>query len=483
MICIVNVVPEVVKNETKAVAVPGAQPAQPDNPNAYSENENFGDKLKECEAEGLCEKSLENESESDGDRKDNGMPDPGSEVTLWGIAGILEGFEPPGYQSVNTTICGDRKPAQEGSAIVQKQYSAEQDTIKQSGIENNKSGLTEQIAWMLQMEQNGKKPAPTQDEILRIIDGYLDSLENTSAEADKTGMPLEAGISGETGPAGTDSNDLFAVKTGAAVSEEDVAGIDLEKSGDVLTRSVAGTVNGTAAGETPDVDTKATDAEAADIKGTDTKTADINAADTKTVDIKAAKGADAETADTTANLKDAGVVTAGNAGTTQGTAVPVGASAETAGAPVEDGHIQENITRIVDRVSAQTSEGQCDFDIELKPEFMGKVNIRLSLKDGSVKVQIRADDIKTQEMLSSQTNCLQDMLKAKGIPVSEIDVMCKDSMPDFIGHDFRQQSGEAGSERGSGRGSYYQPETKDNISEPMEMYDFFYGGSSFEFLV
>jgi flagellar hook-length control protein FliK len=139
--------------------------------------------------------------------------------------------------------------------------------------------------------------------------------------------------------------------------------------------------------------------------------------------------------------------------------------------------VRESVLRIVDKVSVKAAEGKYDFDIDLKPDFMGKVSIKLTMEDGAVKVHIRADDAAVKGMLQDQTSSLQSMLKEKGIPVSNIDVTYEGS---------QAQGNEGHARNGEGRqhqSNLFREQAENGSYESArERYDFYLGNSSIEYL-
>ena len=43
---------------------------------------------------------------------------------------------------------------------------------------------------------------------------------------------------------------------------------------------------------------------------------------------------------------------------------------------------KDNVMRIVEKLHTEVSGGKYDFDVELKPDFLGKVNIKLTMENG-----------------------------------------------------------------------------------------------------
>lgn len=97
-------------------------------------------------------------------------------------------------------------------------------------------------------------------------------------------------------------------------------------------------------------------------------------------------------------------------------------TSENAQAGQEPSFASDNILNIVDKVRTSAAEGKHDFDIQLKPEFLGKVNIKLTMESGSIKVQIKTDDSAVKGLVSENLVSLQNMLEDKGVNVSNIDV-------------------------------------------------------------
>lgn len=141
-------------------------------------------------------------------------------------------------------------------------------------------------------------------------------------------------------------------------------------------------------------------------------------------------------------------------------------------------YTRDNVLRIVDKVSTHAAEGRYDFDVELKPDFLGKVSIKLSMQDGAIRLQIKADDMSVRSMLADQTTALQSALKDKGIELSSVDVTYQSQASlNGGGQPFEQHNG-------SGRqgGAYYAQADTSAFETAAETYSYFVGNSSVEFL-
>jgi len=139
---------------------------------------------------------------------------------------------------------------------------------------------------------------------------------------------------------------------------------------------------------------------------------------------------------------------------------------------------KENVLRIVDKVSTQSHEGRYDFDVELKPEFLGKVNIKLTMEDGVIRMQIKTDDMSVRGMLTDQASSLQNALKEKGITLSSVDVTYESQASlDDGKQPFERNDGQ----RRQGSMQYAHADTR-GYEPAAEPYSYYVGNSSVEFL-
>ncbi len=132
----------------------------------------------------------------------------------------------------------------------------------------------------------------------------------------------------------------------------------------------------------------------------------------------------------------------------------------------------------MDKVSTRFADGKYDFDVELKPDFLGKLSIRLSMEDGSIRMQIKTDDASVKSMLSSQTSSLQDALKEKGITLSNVDITYE-SQTSLSGD---RQPFERNNGGGRHNGAHFAQTEAAGLEPKAEMYSLYFGNSSVEFL-
>ncbi len=143
--------------------------------------------------------------------------------------------------------------------------------------------------------------------------------------------------------------------------------------------------------------------------------------------------------------------------------------------------VRDNVIRIVDKARASVSEGHYEFDVELKPDFLGKVSIKLTMENGEVRMHVQTEDAAVKGLFSDHSGSLQSALKEKGIVISTVDVSYQDPMA--AGREaFGQQSGGNGQRREGHMGwsadRYSGSELFESTAPVSEML----GGSSVEYL-
>ena len=144
--------------------------------------------------------------------------------------------------------------------------------------------------------------------------------------------------------------------------------------------------------------------------------------------------------------------------------------------------VKDNVIRIVDKAGASIREGRYEFDLDLKPDFLGKVSIKITMENGEIRMHVKTEDAAAKGLFSDQSASLQSALKEKGIVISNVDVSYQD--PLSAGREaFGQQTGGGNGQRREGhvgRGSerYSGSEFFDATSAAAELL----GGSQVEYL-
>ena len=87
--------------------------------------------------------------------------------------------------------------------------------------------------------------------------------------------------------------------------------------------------------------------------------------------------------------------------------------------PVEAGNLFDEM---VSRIDMMRTEDMQKMTIELKPEFLGKVDLEIALNASGLHIKINAEDHGVRSMVNSQINSLIESLTSKGIEVAEVEV-------------------------------------------------------------
>lgn len=115
---------------------------------------------------------------------------------------------------------------------------------------------------------------------------------------------------------------------------------------------------------------------------------------------------------------------------------------------VSSSFVKDNVARIVDKMTAQAENGRHEFDIQLKPDYLGKLNIKLTMENGEMKMLIKTEELAVKGMFAEQLPSMQDALKEKGIVISNIDVVYDDqSFLNGQQQAFKQREGNSGNQR------------------------------------
>ncbi len=82
--------------------------------------------------------------------------------------------------------------------------------------------------------------------------------------------------------------------------------------------------------------------------------------------------------------------------------------------------------RLQDILSSYDEKKTNQFEIQLEPEKLGKLFISLSMEQDGLKAIIRAKDAQVQSLLTSEISILAEKLRANGVQVKRLDVVCGD---------------------------------------------------------
>lgn len=86
------------------------------------------------------------------------------------------------------------------------------------------------------------------------------------------------------------------------------------------------------------------------------------------------------------------------------------------------GNRQEVIRQIVEQVELIRKPGANELSVQLKPEFLGKVNLRLTIEDGLVSAKFIAENPQVKQMLESNLAQLKQSLEEQGLKFNRLEV-------------------------------------------------------------
>lgn len=142
--------------------------------------------------------------------------------------------------------------------------------------------------------------------------------------------------------------------------------------------------------------------------------------------------------------------------------------------------VKDNVIRIVDKASTSVSEGRYEFDVDLKPDFLGKVSIKLTMENGEVRMHVKTHDAAVKGLFSDQSGPLQSALKERGIIITTVDVSYQEAMT--TGHEaFGQQAGGNG-QRKEGQIGWSTERYSGDLFDAAAPVAELLGGSSVEYL-
>ena len=361
------------------------------------------------------------------------------------IVGILEGFGLLDYQTDNHSALTD---------MSQLTANNSQSTEAAADTATQQMNMSDQFARMLIKDQPGALPQDVQQQIIADAGKYSGSLESTNnqPQADIPDMPAQG--------------DEAALLLKTKMAPENTAKTAMGTSVAAETKEVAGEP-AQAVPETPIESVQ-------DALKTASQTAQAVSKPAGKAEVLQAKASDETAASTgTATAAETGPVLGKASQTDAAPVVPETQEADT-------DFVRNNVIRIVDKVSTNVQEGRHEFDVELKPDFLGRVSIRLTLEDGEIRMQIKTDDPGVKGLFADQAGSLQNALKEKGIALSNIDITYQESM--LPGREAFGQSADGG-QRNDGQTGWSTErhpggDLYDSVAQTSELL----GGSTVEYL-
>lgn len=123
------------------------------------------------------------------------------------------------------------------------------------------------------------------------------------------------------------------------------------------------------------------------------------------------------------------------------------------------------VHQVADQVRLLIDKNRSEYELQLSPESLGRVSVRLSMNDGVMTVVLAAQSPKTQELLRAGSDEIASLLKESGAARAEVAVTV--SQPDQSSN---QQTAYQEQESSGRQNAYYQQRQtdKDNRSADFE---------------
>lgn len=299
----------------------------------------------------------------------------------------------------------------------------------------------------------GESPAITQDQILKTVGEYLD--EAIGSEGQKAEVPVLPEEAPEAvGPPLGEQADETA-KDAPKITAAD--GLEQAQDGKLSPKEGSPAPKSQGPAESREAVSKGTK-------------------DAKPAGAAGFAPEKAERAEDTAEFQNANAMADVRAAAPAQEEIAAPAALETDAAE-EPQYDRENILRIVDSVSTKSAEGRHEFEIGLKPEFLGKVRIKLTMEHGSIHMQIHTDDPDVKQMLSDHSSSLMNELREKGVALLGMDVSYE-SPASFAGAE--QQSGRNGGGRQGGAAHFFA-QAEPQAEQSRDVFSLYAGNSTVEF--
>ena len=418
----------VLKQAPTNAGVDANQPPSGQSTSVRQEPLGFKKKLEKCITTDECPYGMPTSMNQIGDNnQDNSMAaaSPTQQVSS-GIVGTLEGFGLLDYRSDLPQILSEIGQATQTDGTAADTAA---DTLFQGMTQNTEqTGTLEQYARMLSKDQLSRLPEDMQQAIIKAVGDYLGSFESTNNKQIQNTVAQDA-----TQAVMPDMAENTAASTAAdtATLPDEIASLLLKLKAVTQNTKPAESDFSTVSADTPmasadtEVQSVKTEPVAASVltKQTDRPAVQTNQ---ETMQTDKSKMPATDELPQQAPKTDAPMHTHTQLHVTQNTdTAEIKADVPQT---TQTDFVKDNVMRIVDKLSTQVSDGKYDFDVELKPDFLGKVNIKLTMENGELRMHIKTDDIGVKGMFADQASAMQAVLKDKGISVTNIDITYQSQM-------------------------------------------------------
>jgi flagellar hook-length control protein FliK len=123
---------------------------------------------------------------------------------------------------------------------------------------------------------------------------------------------------------------------------------------------------------------------------------------------------------------------------------------------------REFIQQVAERIQIQVQDGKSEIVVQLKPDSLGRLEIRAETTNNGVVARITTESSNVKSYLENNLHLLQQTLQAQGLKVDRIHVVVQDGFNSRSSSGYNAQTGHTGSGRNEG-----EPRKPSAVSEPM----------------
>jgi flagellar hook-length control protein FliK len=152
-----------------------------------------------------------------------------------------------------------------------------------------------------------------------------------------------------------------------------------------------------------------------------------------------------------------------------------GTFVETASAKSSNTQSRDFIQEVADRIQVQVRDGKGEIRVQLKPESLGRVEIRAESTALGVVAKITTESKEVKNYLENNMHVLQQSLQDQGLKVERIEFAVQNGFDDFGAAGHHTQSGHTGSGNSGGKtqnavqsaGTQIESQIEESVSDAM----------------
>jgi len=84
---------------------------------------------------------------------------------------------------------------------------------------------------------------------------------------------------------------------------------------------------------------------------------------------------------------------------------------------------EDIVKQIVDKMKLTLDDYKQELEIKLKPDLLGKLILKMELKDGIVNAKLLVDNYRTKELIESNIAQLKEQIKEIGVDIKTLKFM------------------------------------------------------------